>query len=289
VSEPADAGTPPPSGGEAVVALPPDPAPAAESAPATDGAAGSNGSASSNGSDASASSDEAPTGSWRGPVTAVLGLVREVVLVLVIALGLSLLIKTFLVQAFFIPSPSMETTLIRGDRVLVNKLTPGPFSLHRGDVIVFSDPGGWLTPTASTPEGPIRDGIRSTLTFVGLLPSNSDEHLIKRVIGLPGDKVACCDSKGRVTVNGQGIDEPYVFAGDDPSDKTFSVTVPAGHLWVMGDHRSVSQDSRYHPDLDNGMVPISDVVGKAFIKVWPTSRFGLLHNPKSTFATVPAP
>jgi signal peptidase I len=223
----------------------------------------------------------------QGPLASVLGLLREIVLVLAVALGLSLLIKTFLMQAFFIPSPSMENTLIPGDRVLVSKLTPGPFSLHRGDVIVFSDPGNWLPPSASTDDGAIADGIRSTLTFVGLLPSNSDEHLIKRLIGLPGDRVVCCDVNGRVSVNGKAIDEPYVYPGDDPSDKKFSVTVAPGQLWVMGDHRSDSADSRYHPDVNNGMVPISDVVGKAIIKVWPLNRFGLLHNPSSTFSVVP--
>jgi signal peptidase I len=224
-----------------------------------------------------------------GPGTALLALLREVVLVLVIALGLSLLIKTLLVQAFYIPSPSMESTLIRGDRVLVSKLTPGPFDLKRGDIVVFADPGGWLPATTHETTGKLRDGIRSGLIFVGLLPADSDEHLIKRLIGLPGDKVVCCDADGKITVNGVALDEPYVDAGDDPSDKKFSVTVPKNRLWVMGDHRSVSQDSRFHPELDGGMVPINDVVGKAFIKVWPLDRAGLLRNPASTFAAVPAP
>jgi signal peptidase I len=214
--------------------------------------------------------------------------VREIVLVLVIALGLSLVIKTFLVQAFFIPSESMENTLLKGDRVLVSKLTPGPFDLHRGDVIVFSDPGGWLPAEPEKSSGPVVDGVRSGLTFVGLLPSDSNKHLIKRLIGLPGDRVAG-DGRGRLTVNGTPIDEPYIFPGDSPSIDPFSVTVPAGDLWVMGDHRSDSEDSRYHPTLDHGMVPISDVVGKAFIKVWPLDRAGLLRNPSSTFAKVPAP
>ena len=218
-------------------------------------------------------------------VGAVLGLVRELALVLVIALGLSLLIKTFLVQAFFIPSPSMENTLLTGDRVLVSKLTPGPFDLKHGDIVVFEDPGGWLGESEVAPA----TGVHKVLSFVGLMPSNSDDHLIKRVIGLPGDKVACCDSAGRVTVNGVGIDEPYVYPGDEPSDKTFSVTVPAGHVWVLGDHRSVSQDSRYHPDIDGGMVPVDNIVGRAFVTVWPLDRFSLLHNPSSTFAGVPAP
>ena len=228
--------------------------------------------------------------SRRGPMAALTGLVREVVLVLVIALGLSLLIKTFLVQAFFIPSPSMENTLIRGDRVLVSKLTPGPFDLKRGDVVVFADPDNWLSPTQHESEGPIRDGIRNGLMFVGLLPADSDEHLIKRLIGLPGDKVACCDAQGRLTINGKAIDEPYVYDGNLPSEMQFSVTVPAGHVWVMGDHRAVSQDSRFHQDeAGGGAVPISDVVGRAFVTVWPVDRFRWLGNASNTFDKVPAP
>jgi signal peptidase I len=226
----------------------------------------------------------------RGPLAAIGGLLREVVLVLAIALGLSLLIKTFLVQAFFIPSPSMENTLIRGDRVLVSKLTPGPFDLDRGDVVVFADPDNWLSPVEREPQGPIRDGIRSGLMFVGLLPADSDEHLIKRLIGLPGDKVACCDANGRLTVNGVAIDEPYIYSGNVPSEMKFAITVPADDIWVMGDHRAVSQDSRYHQDgKDGGAVPIKDVVGRAFVTVWPLDRFTVLGNHASTFAKVPAP
>ena len=215
----------------------------------------------------------------RSPAAALLAAVREIALVLVIALGLSLLIKTFLVQAFFIPSPSMENTLLVGDRVLVSKLTPGPFELKRGDIVVFSDSGQWLSPTSHESEGPVRDAIRSSLMFVGLLPADSDEHLIKRVIGLPGDKVACCDAEGRVTVNGRPLEEPYLYPGDDPSETPFSITVPAGRLWMMGDHRSDSADSRAHPDSSGGTIPMSDVVGKAFVKVWPLKRFGTLPDP----------
>lgn len=223
------------------------------------------------------------------PVKALFGAVREIVLVLVIALGLSLLIKTFLVQAFFIPSPSMENTLIVGDRVLVSKLTPGPFSIRRGDVVVFSDTGDWLPSDPQASQGAVRDGIRSALTFVGLLPANSDEHLIKRVIGLPGDRVACCDAAGRLTVNRTAVSEPYLYPGDEPSDAKFSVTVPAGRLWVMGDHRSLSADSRAHREKPgDGAVPISSVVGRAFVLVWPLDRAKILHNPGATFATVTA-
>jgi signal peptidase I len=230
---------------------------------------------------------EADTGA--GPIRALLAGIREVVIVLVIALGLSLLIKTFLIQAFFIPSPSMESTLIDGDRVLVNKLDPGPLHLKRGDIVVFSDPGGWLDPAAPTNDGPVRGGIRDVLTFVGLLPESSDQHLIKRLIGLPGDTVACCDAKGRVTVNGVALDEPYLYSGDDPSDVPFRIVVPAGRIWVLGDHRSVSEDSRYHLQSHSGTVPIGDVVGTAFVRVWPLSRFAPLRYPTSTFSKVPKP
>lgn len=221
------------------------------------------------------------------PLAAALGAVTEVVVVVAMALALALIIKTFLVQAFFIPSASMEDTLLTGDRVLVSKLNPGPFSLQRGDIIVFKDPGGWLDPPGPIQEGPVRHAVREGLTFVGLLPQDSGEHLIKRIIGLPGDTVTCCDAEGRLQVNGVSIDEPYVYPGNDPSSKEFSVTLPAGQLWVMGDHRSVSEDSRFHPDVHDGTVPVTDVVGKAFVTVWPFDRATMLQVPPSVFARVP--
>jgi signal peptidase I len=222
-------------------------------------------------------------------LSGLLALVREVTLVLAIALVLSLLIKTFLVQAFYIPSESMEQTLLRGDRVLVSKLTPGPIPLQRGDVVVFKDPGGWLPPPEPPDDGPVRAGLRRVLTFVGLLPADSGEHLIKRVIGLPGDTVMCCDAQSRITINGTPIDEPYLFPGNRPSEVDFTVTVGPGHLWVMGDHRAVSEDSRFHRDLADGTVPESDVVGRAVVIVWPLGRAAVLHNPRAVFAQVPAP
>jgi signal peptidase I len=224
-----------------------------------------------------------------GAAAGLLAAVREVALVLAIALGLSLLIKTFFVQAFFIPSESMQTVLEPGDRVLVNKLVPGPLSLHRGDVVVFADPGKWLGEQPPVQRGALRTAVNDTLTFVGLLPSDSGEHLIKRVIGLPGDTVTCCDSSGRLVVNGKPVDEPYVFPGNRPSDVDFTVTVPAGRIWVMGDHRSLSEDSRYHRDDHDGTVPVDNVVGKAFVVVWPVSRWHLVHGAGSSFAGVPAP
>jgi len=217
-----------------------------------------------------------------------LGALGEVALVLVMALALSLLIKTFLVQAFSIPSGSMEDTLLVGDRVLVNKLIPRVSSLHHGDVVVFKDPGGWLSQGESVDVGTTHGVLASALAFVGLLPQDAGEHLIKRVIGLPGDTVTCCDAQGRLLVNGVPIDETYVRVGNSPSQDRFAVTVQKDHLWVMGDNRGDSCDSRYHPTQDGGQVPVSDVVGKAFAVVWPLGRFGGVADPPDVFRAVPA-
>ncbi|PRY18601.1 signal peptidase I [Kineococcus rhizosphaerae] len=208
--------------------------------------------------------------------------VKEVVLVVAVALVVSLVVKTFLLQAFFIPSQSMEQTLDIGDRVIVSKLSPGPFELHRGDVVVFSDPGGWLPETTPTQRGPVGTAVAEALTFVGLLPEDSDDHLIKRVIGLPGDHVVCCDASGRLTVNDTPVDESaYLADGVVPSSTTFDVTVPAGQLWVMGDNRAESADSRYNGDSQpyHGFVPIDLVVGRAYAVVWPVGHWSWLGTP----------
>jgi signal peptidase I len=212
-------------------------------------------------------------------------MLSEIVIVVISAMVLSLILKTFLLQAFSIPSESMEDTLLIGDRVLVSKLTPGPFQLHRGDIVVFKDPGGWLDTNGITAmqNGP----LRRALTFVGLLPEDYGEHLIKRVIGLPGDTVTCCNTQGQLTVNDVAIVEPYVRAGDAPSELRFSTTVKPGHLWVMGDNRSASADSRSHQHIDDGQVPINDVVGKAFLLAWPLTRLGTVNEPPNVFAQVP--
>ncbi len=207
---------------------------------------------------------------------------RELPGIVITALVISVLIKTFLVQAFYIPSGSMENTLLVNDRVLVNKLADKPDEIHRGDVVVFRDPGGWLNgPGETTSRGGFLGLVRDGLVFVGLAPAAGEEDLIKRVIGVGGDKVACCDDQGRVTVNGVPLDEPYLFPDDDPSSENFGpFTVPEGSLWVMGDHRSVSEDSRAHREQPGkGFVPVDDVIGRAFTIVWPLGRTGLLRSP----------
>lgn len=222
-----------------------------------------------------------------------LGGVREVVIVMVLALFFSLVVKTWLVQAFYIPSGSMEDTLLVGDRVIVSKMTPRFSPLQRGDVVVFEDPGGWLPPTPpSASRGPLLDGVRKAMVFIGLVPA-SEDHLIKRVIGLPGDHVVCCSVGQQLTINGVAVDESrYLRPGDVASTVPFDITVPEGHVWVMGDHRSDSEDSRFHdPNGDGrgGSVAIDRVTGNAVLRVWPLSRAWVLSDPASVFSTVPAP
>ncbi|KRC43088.1 S26 family signal peptidase [Oerskovia sp. Root22] len=215
---------------------------------------------------------------------------REVGVIVVAALVISFLIKTFVVQPFVIPSESMENTLIKDDRVLASRFVPRFLDIHRGDVVVFKDPGGWL---ASQPQqestGLVKAG-ETFLTFIGIRPVDAGEHLIKRVIGLPGDHVTCCDAQGRVSVNGVAIDETYIKPGSIPSEIEFDVVVPEGSLFVLGDNRQNSGDSRYNTDKPgNGFVPIDNVVGTAVAKVWPLDRASLMRNPGSVFEDVPEP
>lgn len=217
------------------------------------------------------------------------GLLRETLIVVGTALVLSLLIKTFLAQAFLIPSGSMETTLDVGDRVMVSRLAPGPLEVNRGDIVVFVDPGGWLNPSLE-PANPFRDGLIRAGEFVGLLPSQTGSHLIKRVIGTEGDRVVCCNAEGLITVNGVAINEPYVIAGAEPSAVEFDVEVPDDSYFVLGDNRPSSGDSRYHlGDPGGGFVPEDNVVGVAKATIWPPSRWSILRNPGDTFADVPDP
>ena len=233
--------------------------------------------------------DDAPVGGL-----AVLGAaLKEFAIVVGMALVLSFIVKTWLLQAFYIPSGSMEDTLVLNDRVIVSKLTPGPIDLERGDIVVFADPGQWLDATTPVQRGPLATIVSDTLTFVGLLPDNAENHLIKRVIGLPGDHVVCCDEGGRITINGTAIKEPYLKPGDAASEQDFDITVPRGRVWVMGDHRSNSADSRAHDAPENngseGSVDERLIVGRAVALVWPLDHLTWLSNPTATFATVPGP
>ncbi|MCX4655523.1 signal peptidase I [Streptomyces microflavus] len=206
----------------------------------------------------------------------------ELPLLIGIALILALLIKTFLIQAFSIPSDSMQNTLQRGDRVLVDKLTPWFGSEpERGEVVVFHDPGGWLEDTA-TPEPNV---AQKFLSFIGLMPSSEEKDLIKRVIAVGGDTVECKEN-GPVTVNGKALDEKsFIFPGNTPcNDKPFGpIKVGEGRIFVMGDHRQNSLDSRYHQELPGqGTVSNDEVVGRAIVVAWPVGRWATLPIP-STF------
>jgi signal peptidase I len=203
---------------------------------------------------------------------------RELPVLIAIALVLALVIKSFVVQAFWIPSGSMENTLEVNDRVLINKLVYHLRPIHRGDIIVFDGTGSWNF-------GPPADSnifSKAVSELEGIVGISHDSAIyIKRVIGLPGDHVACCDRGGRVTVNGVPLSEgSYLFPGNQPSAQKFAVTVPPGRLWVMGDHRDVSYDSRGHQgDPGGGTIPESGVLGRAFVIIWPLSRAGFLNIP----------
>jgi signal peptidase I len=187
---------------------------------------------------------------------------RELPILVIVAVLVAVLVRTFVVQTFWIPSGSMEPTLLVNDRVLVNKVLYDIRDPHRGEIIVFVAPNSWRTD-----------------------PSETD--FIKRVIGTGGDRVVCCDSRGRVQVNGHSLDEPYIHNGD-AAGSPFDVTVPSGRLFVMGDHRAISGDSTKHLDDHSGTIPVSSVVGRAFLIFWPIDRIRTLPVPP-TFAQVPSP
>lgn len=205
---------------------------------------------------------------------------RELPVLVGIALVLALVIKAFAVQAFYIPSASMENTLKIGDRVLVNKIVYHTRDIARGDTVVFSGLDSWDPEvTYSTPSNPISKALHAIGGAFGLVPGEKD--YIKRVIGVPGDRVRCCDGSGHITVNGVPLQETsYLYPGNKPSGQPFSVTVPPGRLWVMGDHRDVSYDSRGHlGDPGSGTIPEDRVIGRAFVVVWPVSRVKMLPIP----------
>ncbi|GAB2745144.1 signal peptidase I [Nocardioides pakistanensis] len=207
---------------------------------------------------------------------------QETLLLLVLALVTSIVVKAFFVQMFFVPSASMRPELIEDDRILVEKISSWDGEVDRGDVVVFKDPGGWL---GATPEP---TGAQKLLSLVGLYPDGG--HLVKRVVATGGDRVVCCDADGAITVNGEPLEEgDYLRDGVEPSQKKFQVVVPEDAIWVMGDNRSNSQDSRFHmTDPGQGSVPLENVVGKVWAIVWPTDRFEVLDTPP-TYQAVPDP
>lgn len=171
----------------------------------------------------------------------------------------------------------MQQTLGIGDRIAVNKFAALFSDIRRGEVVVFKDPADWLgappTPTGSV----ITRNLKSALVDVGILPDPATQYLVKRVVGVGGDHVVCCDAKGKLQINGNSITEPYLYPGNKPSDTKFDVIVPKGFIWVMGDHRGASADSRFHTeDIHKGMVPLRDVVGRAEFIVWPLNHIAFL-------------
>ncbi len=208
---------------------------------------------------------------------------RRLMIIVLAAIVLMLVVKAFVVQVYRIPSASMEDTLLTGDRVLVSKLVYHFRSIGRGDIVVFSGRGSWGgmsgAPDPAPPRNPFLRVVDDVLADAGIYSTQT--YYIKRVIGLPGDHVACCRD-GKMTVNGIPLDEKsYLFPGASPSTLQFSIVVPRGRLWVMGDDRAISDDSRGHMTSapEDGTIPESQVVGRAFLVIWPFSQFGDLPIP----------
>jgi signal peptidase I len=202
-------------------------------------------------------------------------------LVVAIALVASALLRAFAVQAFYVPTGSMLPEIQLHDKILVSRIG----GIHRGEVVVFQDPGGWIPPDEKgSPPGVIRQAFE----FIGLLPESSDDHLVKRVIGLPGDHVVCCNKDGRLRINGKAIDESaYLFQGNARADDlSFNVVVPAGHLFVLGDHRYDSGDSSRHLPAQGAFVPESLVTGRAMAVIWPLSDAHVMRIP-AAFQDIP--
>jgi signal peptidase I len=197
---------------------------------------------------------------------------RDLLVIVVAALALTILLKAFVVQVFSIPTGSMENTLLPGDRILVSKIVYRFRPIARGDIVVFSGAGSW-DPTVPAPGNPVERIWDDAVNLVGIAGPETD--YVKRVIGVPGDHVVCCNAQHQITVNGVPLSESsYIFPGAQPSQIPFDITVPPGRLWVMGDNRGDSDDSRYRlDDPGSGTIPESAVVGRAFLIIWPVSRF----------------
>jgi signal peptidase I len=209
-----------------------------------------------------------------------LSFVIETVTVVGLALVITVLLRMFVAEAFYVPSESMYATLTTDDRILAEKVSYLHRDVERGDIVVFADPGNWLQPDPDATEpGP----LRRFGEFVGVLPRSGTGHLVKRVIGVGGDTVVCCDKVGRITVNGFALDErEYLSVGSKPSVQPFRVTVPADSLWLMGDNRPESADSRAHMGgPGGGFVPVDRVVGRACCVIWPSDRMTKLRRPET--------
>ncbi|MBP6043054.1 MAG: signal peptidase I [Rhodoluna sp.] len=214
----------------------------------------------------------------------------DLLVIVATALVLSLLVKTFLIRSFFIPSGSMLETLQIQDRIIVNELVPDVVPIERGDVVVFKDPGNWLG-TITQPE---QNFFQATgewfLSAFGFAAPDSSQHLVKRVIGVGGDHVICCDVDGKLTINGVAITEPYIGKDVEPSSVKFDVVVPKNSIWVMGDNRANSEDSRFHQELPSkGFVDKKFIVGRAFVVSWPSAHWQWLDNYPNVFKDVPKP